>query len=427
MSVPVTLPQLGETVAEGTILKWLKAEGDSIEKEELLFEVSTDKVDSEIPAPVTGIVGKIQVPEGETVPVGTVLVEILEVGEDASSGASPTEAPAEAPASAPQAQPGPSVADHEVPEHLSTGWHSPIVRKLAKEHNVDLLQVVGTGEKGRVSKKDVLAFVDSRGAAPAAVPVATTPVAVQKPTAPTAPPKARPGEEIIPVTVHRQKIAEHMVASRRVAAHVTAVVEVDMSNVVAIRSKHKEEFKKREGLNLTYMPFLCMAVVEALQHFPLVNSSLADPGHLIQRHYVNLGIAVAIEETNDLIVPVIKHAEEKNLVGLTRSIYDLATRTRDGGLTPDDVSGATFTITNPGVFGSIMGTPIIPKGLAGILSFEAVEDRVVAIDGQVAIRPMVYLPLSYDHRVMDGMGAAKFLGRVKSNLETWDFAEELSY
>ena len=414
MPVPVTLPQLGETVAEGTIIKWLKAEGDQIEKEELLFEVSTDKVDSEIPAPVTGVVGKIQVPEGETVPVGTVLVEILEAGEDASSTVVP-------------AQPGHSAEDNEIPEHLSTGWHSPIVRKLAKEHDVDLLHVTGTGEKGRVSKKDILAFIDGRVAAPTPIPVATTPVAAEQPASPPAPPVARLGEEIIPVTVHRQKIAEHMVASRRVAAHVTAMVEVDMSNVVAIRTKHKEEFKKREGLNLTYMPFLCMAVVEALQHFPLVNSSLADPGHLIQRNYVNLGIAVAIEETNDLIVPVIKHAEEKNLVGLTRSIYDLATRTRDGGLTPDDVSGATFTITNPGVFGSIMGTPIIPKGLAGILSFEAVEDRVVAIGGQVAIRPMVYLPLSYDHRVMDGMGAAKFLGRVKTSLESWDFAEELSY
>lgn len=456
MATIVTLPQLGETVAEGTILKWLKHEGDRVEKDELLFEISTDKVDSEVPSPVGGTISRILIEEGATAKVGTPIAEISDSGSavaeaPAKAAAPQLEQPATPPSSAAETgQPAPDVAAAqaaEPPNHepaLAVAGAlpvSPLVKRLAKQHGVDLSQIQGSGEGGRVTKNDLLAYVEARSQAqpqPQAQPVAEA----RQPQPPAQPqvtrqvstpgykpaeaPKAQAGEEIVEVSRHRRMIAEHMMNSRQTHAHVTAVVEVDMTNIENVRNAHKDDFKKAEGFSLTYLPFVARAAVEALQHFPLVNATLADADHLVMRRYVNLGIAVALEQSNDLIVPVVKGADERNLLGMARAIYDLAIRARGQLLSPDEVTGGTFTITNPGVYGSVLGAPIIPMNQAGILSLEAVEKRVVVVDGAIAIRSMVYLPLSYDHRILDGMLAAKFLKRLKDNLESWDFAEELS-
>jgi 2-oxoglutarate dehydrogenase E2 component (dihydrolipoamide succinyltransferase) len=469
MPTPVTMPQLGETVVEGTIVKWLKAEGDTVERDEPLFEISTDKVDTEVPSPIGGTITKIVVPEGETVSVGTELALVEEAGGGAAPSGNgqaqaaepeadaPQEAEAEpaaaeepkpepeaaepqeaAPAPAPAAQAPASAAEpaaataqaaEGAPERGPRSHIlSPLVRKLAEEHGIDLKQVPGTGTGGRITKKDVLAYVESGGAAsaqpagPAPAPAAPAPAApaAQAPT----PAVAGGGEEVVPVTHIRKRIAENMVASLQSSARAWNLVEVNMENLVRLRTRAKDTFKAREGYSLTYLPFLARAVCDALIAYPDVNARLdLEAGTVTYRGYVNLGIAVATD--NGLIVPVIKGADTMNVVGVARAVNDVATRTRTKKLLPDEVHGSTFTITNPGPFGSLISVPIMNPGETAILAFDAIEKRPVVVDDMIGIRHMVYLSMSWDHRMIDGATAAQFLGRLKQNLETWDFTPEV--
>ncbi|HEY8116684.1 MAG TPA: 2-oxoglutarate dehydrogenase, E2 component, dihydrolipoamide succinyltransferase [Actinomycetota bacterium] len=488
----VKMPQLGETVIEGTILKWLKQEGDQVALDEPLFEISTDKVDTEVPSSAAGTLTKILVPEGETVAVGTELAEISEGGagaaeapgaasqpattgsggaetssapaggDDAPSAAAPPAAPAAQPASAPPAAPAqtpaasPAAASAEtVPSQMATSTQSalpdrgprsqilsPLVRKLANEHGVDLSQVSGTGTGGRITKNDVLGFVSTQEAmAPVASAPEAAPVAQPAPAAPatapatppapsTAPAVAQPapaamggGEELVPVSHIRRTIAQHMKASLEISARAWNAVEINMENVARVRERTKDAFKAREGFGLTYMPFVTRAVTEALLAHPMVNSELRGD-EIAVKHFVNMGIAVSYDE--GLIVPVLKGSDTMNLLGIARGINDLATRARAKKLLPDEVHGGTFTITNPGPFGSLISVPIINQPQTGILGFDTVEKRPVVIDDTIAIRHMVYISMSWDHRVIDGALASQFLARVKQNLETWDFAEDLA-
>ena len=464
----VKMPQLGETVIEGTILKWLKQEGDQVALDEPLFEISTDKVDTEVPSSAAGTLTKILLAEGQTVAVGTELAEISEAGaagarapgaaaqlaaDDSANarastttagGADAPSAPAP-PASAPAPQPvatsvtvpyepassGVAASTQTVEPPPDRGERSqilsPLVRKLATEHGVDLGQVAGTGTGGRITKNDVLGFVASRGdsAPTAAGATAAAPVTLPAPAvAPQpAPAVVGGGEEIVPVSHIRKQIAQHMKASLEVSARAWNAVEVNMENVARLRERTKEAFKAREGFSLTYMPFLTRAVTEALLANPMVNSELRGE-EIAVKHFVNMGIAVSYDE--GLIVPVLKGTDTMNLLGIARGINDLATRARAKKLQPDEVHGGTFTITNPGPFGSLISVPIINQPQTGILGFDSVEKRPVVIDDTIAIRHMVYISMSWDHRVIDGALASQFLARVKQNLETWDFAEDLA-
>jgi 2-oxoglutarate dehydrogenase complex dihydrolipoamide succinyltransferase (E2) component len=394
----VKMPQLGETIVEGTILKWLKKEGERVELDEPLFEISTDKVDTEVPSSVAGVLAKILVREGQTVKVGTDLAEI-EAG-DGAGAAGGSEPPSAA---------APAASATTLPDRgKRSRMLSPLVRKLAAENAVDLSLVIGTGTGGRITKTDVLSYVASRGdAAPGAVPV---PAAVAG------------GEEVIPVSHIRKAIAEHMTRSLQVSARAWNAVEVDMENVARLRERTKDAFRAREGFNLTHMPFVSRAVIEALLAFPMVNAELRGE-EIVLRRYVNLSIAVSYED--GLIVPVVKNADTMSLIGLARAVNDVAVRARAKQLKPDEVHGGTFTITNPGPFGSLISVPIINQPQSAILAFDSVEKRPVVIDDAIAIRHMVYLSMSWDHRVIDGAIASQFLSLVKQNLETWDFAEDL--
>ena len=459
----IKMPQLGETVVEGTILKWLKQEGDQVALDEPLFEISTDKVDTEVPSSAAGTLSKIIVGEGETVAVGT---EVAQIDGEGVAGGGPEEAhpqpepQAEPPAETPAAEPAaaaPSAADtgsatppqtsqssEPVPSQMAASQAealpdrgprsqilSPLVRKLATEHGVDLSEVSGTGTGGRITKKDVLGFVESREAAApaaaAAAPAAMAPAAAAAPaTAPA--PAQQPagiagGEEVVPVSHIRRAIAQHMKQSLEVSARAWNAVEVNMENVARLRERAKEAFKAREGFGLTYMPFVTKAVTEALLAHPMVNAELRGE-EIAVKHFVNMGIAVSYDE--GLIVPVLKGCDTMNLLGIARGINDLATRARAKKLQPDEVHGGTFTITNPGPFGSLISVPIINQPQTGILGFDTVEKRPVVIDDTIAIRHMVYLSMSWDHRVIDGALASQFLARVKQNLESWDFAEDLA-
>jgi pyruvate dehydrogenase E2 component (dihydrolipoamide acetyltransferase) len=477
----VKMPQLGETVIEGTILKWLKQEGDQVVLDEPLFEISTDKVDTEVPSSAAGTLTKILVPEGETVAVGTELAEISEGGtggddapsapagtgeavassapaggDDAPSAAAPpaASAPPAAPAQTPAASPAAASAE-TVPSQMAAPTQSalpdrgprsqilsPLVRKLANEHGVDLSRVSGTGTGGRITKNDVLGFVSTQEAtapltsaheaAPAAQPAPPAPAtAPATPPAPAAPPAmAQPapaamggGEELVPVSHIRRTIAQHMKASLEISARAWNAVEINMENVARVRERTKDAFKAREGFGLTYMPFVTRAVTEALLAHPMVNSELRGD-EIAVKHFVNMGIAVSYDE--GLIVPVLKGSDTMNLLGIARGINDLATRARAKKLLPDEVHGGTFTITNPGPFGSLISVPIINQPQTGILGFDTIEKRPVVIDDTIAIRHMVYISMSWDHRVIDGALASQFLARVKQNLETWDFAEDLA-
>jgi pyruvate dehydrogenase E2 component (dihydrolipoamide acetyltransferase) len=462
----VTMPQLGETVVEGTITKWLKQEGDHVDQDEPLFEISTDKVDTEVPSPAAGTLTKILVQEGQTVSVKTPIAEIDGAGQAAGAGSSPDSArePAEpasvaepeavpqrgagpdsvpapaAPARVPAAStpvpaaPAPSAAP--VDRGPRSQIISPLVRRLAEENGVDLSQVIGTGTGGRITKNDVMAFAVSRetaapriaagptvpAPAPTTTPAAPAPETIPQPQVAPAPAAARGGEEVVPMTVVRKAIAEHMTRSLQVSARAWNMVEVDMERIARIRSAAKEAFAAREGFNLTYMPFLARAVVDALLANPLVNSELRGE-EIAVKHYVNLGIAVSYDQ--GLIVPVVKGADGMNLIGLARAVNDLATRARAHRLKPDEVHEGTFTITNPGPFGSILSVPIINQPQTGILAFDAVVKRPVVIDDAIAVRHMVYVSMSWDHRVIDGALASQFLARIKENMETWDWNEDL--
>jgi pyruvate dehydrogenase E2 component (dihydrolipoamide acetyltransferase) len=475
-AVDVVMPQMGVSVSEGTITKWLKQEGEEIQADEPLLEISTDKVDTEVPSPGSGVVQQILVQEGETVDVGTKLAVIGAAGAAAppeapsGDGAAPEQAtteaaaeaaavssaetPAPAPAPAEEAAPAAPPAPELPPEPSEDGksFVSPVVARIASEHNVDVSQVQGTGRGGRVTKKDILAFVESgaQAAAPTApappaepAPAPTPPAAPPPPepepeaapapapapaaAAPAAPPaEAAPGEEFEPMTAMRKGIAEHMRRSLDTSAHVTSAIEVDMSKVVALREKLKPEFQKSYGLNPTYLIFVARAVVETLKDYPWINGEIRGD-KIVTRNYVNLGFAVELEDGKGLIVPVVKNAEGLNLLGMTRAVTDIADRARNKKLTPDEVQGGTFTITNPGGYGTFHGTPIISQPQAAILGTYAVVKRPWVIQDElgkdvIAIRPIMNLTLTYDHRLVDGALAGRFLRDMREKLQTWDEA-----
>jgi 2-oxoglutarate dehydrogenase E2 component (dihydrolipoamide succinyltransferase) len=445
MAVDVIMPQMGESIFEGTITKWLKKAGDKIERDEPLFEISTDKVDAEIPSPSAGVLKEIKVGEGQTVPIQTV-VAIIEASDGASSSA-PAAAPAKPEAAKPaapppaanSAAPAPSAPASPAPQPASGERvrSSPLVRKIARENNIDVSQIPGTGAGGRVSKSDILSAVQSGGApaaaassggassAPAAPPArpAGVPPATGGASASAVLENAVPREkmyfghyEVQPMSVMRQRIAEHMVLSKHVSPHVYSVDEADMTAIATLRAKMKPKFEETSGTKLTFMPFFVRAAVEALRAFPTVNASV-DGTNIILHKECNIGIAVALDW--GLIVPVIKNAEEKNFLGIARTMNDLAERARAKKLKPDEVAEGTFAITNPGVFGGLFGLPVINQPNVAILGLGTIEKRPVVIDDAIAIRSMVYLTLSYDHRVVDGAIAHQFMAKLKHTLENW--------
>ena len=447
MPTDVIMPQMGESIVEGTIVRWRRGIGDVVERDDPLFDIATDKVDTEVPAAVTGRLTEILVPEGETVEVNTVVARITEEGEE-----QPVEA--EAPTAAPTPEPPPEPAEPSPPVEVATASEppaparrrprsSPLVRRIAREQGVELTEVTGTGSGGRITKDDILAFVAQRGAAPEpAVPIAPSPAPdFFIPPAPsteiTSGPKPAPQEapqpapEAVksitpaaaipsrtePLTHMRRAIAEHMVRSRRVAAHVTTVFEVDVTSVVQLRQQVAAGFEERTGVRLTLTPFFAKTAVDALADFPILNASITDE-EVIYHQAVNLGVAVALPD--GLIVPVIERADERNFVGLARRIHDVAGRARRGELRPEEVQGGTFSITNPGRFGSLFGTPIIAQPQVAILAVGGVHKRPVVVAGDaIAVRSMVLLSLSFDHRLVDGAVADGFMASVKSRLETW--------
>ncbi len=425
MPTNVIMPQMGESVAEGTVTKWLKKVGDRVERDEPLFEISTDKVDAEIPSPAEGILANVLVKENETVPVNTVVAVIdgEGAGREALAPEKPQEVKAERPTAPALAAPTVSAAREaarapSIPSLPARVRSSPLVRRVAREHSVDLAQVRGTGLGGRVSKKDISAYIAARPAAGVAAPTARPQAPGPSPAPPPVPRMVFSGPtEVVPMTPIRKQIAEHMVASKRTSAHVSTVFEVEMTRIVGMREQHAAEFERRNGLKLTYTPFFVRAAVEAIKEFPVLNSSV-EGTNIIYKRDVNIGIAVALE--TGLIVPVMKRADEKNFLGIARAVQDLAERARSKRLSVDDVQGGTFTITNPGVFGSLFGTPIINQPQVAILGVGAIEKRPVVRHDAIAIRPMVYLTLSFDHRIIDGAVADQFVRRVRQVLENWD-------
>jgi len=416
MPTDVVMPQMGESIFEGTITKWLKKLGDKVQRDEPLFEISTDKVDAEIPAPSSGILQEIKVAEGNTVQVNTVVGVIGDgSGASASEPAKAAAPPAPAPVSAKKEAPAPpptSGASASEDEEDSDVRSSPLVRKLAREHNVELAKVSGSGTGGRVTKQDVLDFVEHRTAAPVAAP------APRQPAAPA--PAAIPGD-LVPMSKMRQIIAQRMIESRRTSAHVHCMFEVDMTRIVNLRNKLKNGFEQRHGARLTFMPFFVRAAIIALQQYPIVNSSLEGDSVRYHKH-VNAGIAVALDW--GLIVPVLKNADELNFLGLQRGITDLGERARSKKLMPADVDGATFTITNPGQFGAVFGLPIINQPNVAILGIGGITKQPLVITDKegadsIAVRSVVHLTLGYDHRIIDGALADQFMLVVKKALENW--------
>jgi pyruvate dehydrogenase E2 component (dihydrolipoamide acetyltransferase) len=515
MAVDIVMPQMGESIFEGTITKWLKKPGDKVERDEPLFEISTDKVDAEIPSPSAGVLKEIKVGEGKTVPIQTVVGVIDAAGEASAAkpaqpaaspkseaqpaktaqapparGAAPQPAPANgkgASMAAPQAQPqarpqaaatsgsagstgAPATGGTPTTGTREGGGRihsSPLVRRMAKEHGIDLSGVTGTGAGGRISKQDIEALISGGGQQRGVTEDQTdqsgeveeeleeafnSPAPAQTRQAPSMPPprqappqvssqggpqaasqhvgqvhasfeSAVPREkiyfgdyEVQPMSVMRQRIGEHMVASKRVSAHVYSVDEIDMTKVAALRAKSKDEFEKRNGTKLTFMPFFVKAAVAGLRAYPTLNSSL-DGTNIVMHKEINIGIAVALDW--GLLVPVVKHADEKNILGIQRTMNDLAERARSKKLKPEEVQESTFSITNPGVFGGLFGLPVISQPNVGILGLGAIEKRPVVINDSIAIRSMCYVTLSYDHRVVDGAIAHQFLHKVKESLENW--------
>jgi 2-oxoglutarate dehydrogenase E2 component (dihydrolipoamide succinyltransferase) len=444
MATDIVMPQMGESIVEGTITKWLKKPGDKIQRDEPLFEISTDKVDAEIPAPASGVLQEIKVTEGTTVQVNTVVGTISADGEGAAAPKAPEKKAAVAPAppkaeapsaAAPQANGTTSAAPpttaaprHDEDEHARS---SPLVRKIAREHDVNLSEVEGTGLGGRITKQDILAFIESGSGATGVSPVQqpslpggdvrpSTITSAPAPPAPRPTPAAIPGE-LVPLTNMRRIIAQRMIESRRTSAHVHAMFEVDITRIVNLRNKLKSSFEQRNGARLTFMPFFVRAAIIALQQFPIVNASLEGDGIRYHRH-VNVGIAVALDW--GLIVPVLKNADEFNFLGLQRGITDLGERARGKKLKPEEVEGSTFTVTNPGQFGAVFGLPIINQPNSAIMGVGGITKMPLVItdkDGNdsIAIRSVVHLTLGYDHRLIDGAVADQFMAFVKKTLEGW--------
>jgi pyruvate dehydrogenase E2 component (dihydrolipoyllysine-residue acetyltransferase) len=442
MPTDIVMPQMGESIVEGTITKWLKKPGDKVQRDEPLFEISTDKVDAEIPAPASGVLQDIKVAEGTTVQVNTIVGTIASDGEvpatpkatpviEKKAAPAPAAPPAPAPP-APKAEPAPVVpAAREEDDHARS---SPLVRKIAREHNVDLSQVEGTGLGGRITKQDILAFIEGQGGA--ATGRGATGVSPVEPgedarrstviaaaaQAPRPAPAAGviPGD-LVPMTQMRKIIAQRMIESRRTSAHVHAMFEVDLTRIVNLRNKLKSGFEQRNGTRLTFMPFFVRAAIIALQQFPIVNASLEAEGIRYHRH-VNVGIAVALDW--GLIVPVLKNADELNFLGLQRGITDLGERARNKKLKPEEVEGSTFTVTNPGQFGAVFGLPIINQPNSAIMGVGGITKTPLVVtdkDGNdsIAIRSVVHLTLGYDHRLIDGAVADQFMAFVKKTLEGW--------
>ena len=436
MPTDIIMPQMGESIVEGTITKWLKKPGDKVQRDEPLFEISTDKVDAEIPAPASGVLREIKVTEGTTVGVNTVVGTIAADGEAAAAPAKPAAPAAEKPAAAKveekKAVPAPPPpANHVAQDEEEEARSSPLVRKIAREHGVSLSQIPGTGLGGRITKQDILTFIESQGsqparvgtdafvrpAAPASAPTETTPA--PRPAAPPAP-APYPGD-LVPMTNMRKIIAQRMIESRRTSAHVHCMYEVDFTRIVNLRNKHKAGFEQRHGARLTFMPFFVRAAVIALQQWPIINASLE--GDNIRYHrQINMGIAVALDW--GLIVPVLKNAGDLNFLGLQRGITDLGERARTKKLKPEDVEGSTFTVTNPGQFGAVFGLPIINQPNSAIMGVGGITKQPMVItdkDGtdSIAIRSVVHLTLGYDHRLIDGAVADQFMDLVKKTLQTW--------
>jgi 2-oxoglutarate dehydrogenase E2 component (dihydrolipoamide succinyltransferase) len=478
MSEEVKMPQMGESIAEGTIVRWLKQVGDSVKRDEPLFEISTDKVDAEIPAPSSGVLSEIKVKEGETVAVNTVVAVINGDGaksaqpeapkaaepstpvEQAKPAAPTRPAPPEVPkpqpptrqtpapaapvsAKPPVAAPPRQPAERPVEaaarpgsvEELRRTRSSPLVRKIAEEHAIDIGQIEGTGISGRVTKNDILSFIENRGTAKPAAAAAAAPAPAAAPAAPRQPqPLKAPSEagaevgpppfsegdryEIEPMSIMRRRIAERMVESRRISAHVTSFMEVDFTETDKIRRELKDEYLKRDGVRLTFMPFIIKAVVEGIKRWPIINSSVWGD-QIVYKKDINIGVAVALDW--GLIVPVVRNADEKSLLGLARSVNDLGERARTKQLKPDEVQGGTFTITNPGIFGGLIGTPIINQPQVAILGVGVIKKRPVVISDAIAIRQIGLLGLSFDHRVIDGAIADQFLAAVRDVIEAADY------
>jgi pyruvate dehydrogenase E2 component (dihydrolipoamide acetyltransferase) len=411
MPTPVMMPQMGESIAEGTIVRWITKVGDQVERDEPLFEISTDKVDAEIPSPAAGVLTDIKVREGETVGVNTVVATIGQPGE----AVRPAE-PAAKQQGDGQTTPAPTPADKTVsslkseqPSDNGRRRSSPLVRRIAKEHNVDIGEIAGSGIGGRVTKHDILDYIERGEVRLKADPTAARP-------APATQVRPTGSDRIEKMSVMRKKIAEHMVLSTRTSAHVYSVFHVNFSQVEKLRQQKKAEYEA-VGAKLTYMAFIARVVVEALHHHPTINASI-DGDNVIYRKDINLGVAVALDD--GLIVPVIKIADEKNVLGLSRAIADVAERARAKRLNPDEVHGGTFTVTNPGQFGAQFGMPIINQPQVAILGVGTIEKRPVVIDDAIGIRTMAYLTLGYDHRLVDGAVADQFMADVKRRLECFD-------
>ena len=426
MPTNVVMPQMGESIAEGTVVRWIKKVGEQVDRDEPLFEISTDKVDAEIPSPAAGVLLDIQVKEGETVPVNSVVAVIGAANEAKAAAPSGNgDAAAQPTSQVPQAavgEPGTrEAAPPEAPQPGSSGPRSvedlrrqkssPLVRRIAREHDVDIRLIKGTGISGRVTKTDILGFIESGSAGRPAAAAAAKPMPA---------PAYRPGErvQIVPMSVMRKKIAEHMVLSAHTSPHVYSVYEVNFGRVASLRDQKKAQYEAA-GAKLTYTAFIAKVIVDALREFPVVNASI-DGDNIVYKKDINLGIAVALE--NGLIVPVIKNADEKNLLGLSRAIDDVGGRARSKKLNPDEVQGGTFTITNPGIFGALYGLPLINQPQVAILGVGGIEKRAVVIDDAIAIRPVCHVTLGYDHRLVDGADAGRFLSYVKERLEKFDDA-----
>ena len=440
MATNVVMPQMGESIAEGTIVRWIKKVGDAVDRDEPLFEISTDKVDAEIPSPAAGVLSDIKVKEGETVPVNSVVAIIGAAGENAApsvpssdtatgdrsrasaAAATGPEVPTELPeaavgqpesASVQRGGPAQQTDDAASKEELRRQKSSPLVRRIAKEHNVDIREIQGTGLSGRVTKQDIIGYLDSGAAAAAPAPGPGS-HAARAATGPA----FRPGEnvQIVPMSVMRRKIAEHMVLSAHTSPHVYSVYEVNFGRVSELREKKKAQYETA-GAKLTFTAMIAKVVVDAIRAFPVVNASV-DGENIIYKKDINLGIAVALD--NGLIVPVIRNADEKNLLGLSRAINDLGNRARSKKLSPDEVQNGTFTITNPGIFGALYGLPLINQPQVAILGVGGIEKRAVVLGDAIAIRPVCHLTLGYDHRLVDGADAGRFLSFVKERLENFE-------
>lgn len=429
MKVEMLMPQMGESIAEATISKWRKKPGESVQKDEVILEISTDKVDSEIPSPAAGVLSEVLYNEGDVVPVKVKIAVIDTEGSSSSTGAAQAPTSKEAPS---KPVPAPVAQDQGESSHdqsSATGrFYSPVVKSLAEKQGISLAEldkVAGSGQGGRVTKEDFLKYVETRGQQKTGASPTTSASQQTSHAAPAKPAAAQPkvdwtadGSQVVVMDGMRQAIADHMVRSKQTSPHVYSIQEVDCTNIANWRAKNKSAFEKDEGFGLSFTPFFLEASVKALEKFPYVNASV-DGKKIILKKHVNLGVAVALGNTG-LIVPVIKRAEEKNFVGIARSLNDLALRARNKKLVPDDVSGGTFTVTNPGVFGTIIGTPIINQPQVAILCLGAIKKRPVVIDDMIAIRQICYLTLSYDHRIVDGSLGGQFLSFIKDYLENWD-------